>query len=72
MMSFASHTGPFNGHTLPDGQDDVFVFRSSIAQERLWFLHQLASESTAYNSPAAVQITGQLNIGLRKRRHVVP
>jgi NRPS condensation-like uncharacterized protein len=78
MMSFASHTAPFNGHTLPDGQDDVFVFLASFAQERLWFLHQLAPESTAYNIPAAVQMTGQLNIAaLRQsvneivRRHEV-
>ena len=62
MMSFASHTAPFNRHSLPDGQDDVCVFPASFGQERLWFLHQLAPESTAYNIPAAVQMTGQLNI----------
>jgi natural product biosynthesis luciferase-like monooxygenase protein len=78
MTSFTPHTAPFNGHTLPDGQDDVFVFRASFAQEQLWFLHQLAPESTAYNIPAAVQMTGQLNIAaLRQtvneivRRHEV-
>ena len=34
----------------------------SWAQERLWFLDQLESDSAAYNMPAALQISGQLNI----------
>ncbi|MBP5974473.1 amino acid adenylation domain-containing protein [Brasilonema sp. CT11] len=33
----------------------------SWAQERLWFLDGLQSESAAYNMPAALQMTGQLN-----------
>jgi natural product biosynthesis luciferase-like monooxygenase protein/FkbM family methyltransferase len=62
MMSFASHTDPSTAHTMPDGQDDVFVFPASFAQERFWFLHQLAPESTAYNISAAVQLIGGLNV----------
>ncbi|CAM2069822.1 Amino acid adenylation domain-containing protein [Sulfidibacter corallicola] len=35
-------------------------FRLSFAQRRLWFIHQLEPESTAYNLPSAVRIEGDL------------
>ena len=34
----------------------------SFAQQRLWFLNQLAPESPAYNEPKAVRLSGSLNI----------
>ncbi len=34
----------------------------SFAQQRLWFDHQLAPESAAYNMPAAMRIEGHLNL----------
>src|SRR5207244_4624791 len=34
----------------------------SFAQERLWFLHQWQPDSSAYNIPAAVRLSGPLNI----------
>jgi amino acid adenylation domain-containing protein len=34
----------------------------SFAQERLWFLHQLDPESTAYNVAIPLRITGRLNV----------
>ncbi len=34
----------------------------SFSQQRLWFLNQLEPNSSAYNIPAAVKITGKLNI----------
>jgi amino acid adenylation domain-containing protein len=34
----------------------------SFSQERMWFLHQLAPESAAYNVPASLRIRGPLNV----------
>ena len=34
----------------------------SFAQQRLWFLHQVEPDTIAYNMPAALRLTGRLNI----------
>ncbi|HEU5132997.1 MAG TPA: condensation domain-containing protein, partial [Pyrinomonadaceae bacterium] len=34
----------------------------SFAQQRLWFLHQLAESNPFYNMPSALQITGALDV----------
>jgi hypothetical protein len=39
----------------------------SFAQERLWFLNQLEPESTAYNEPSALRLTGLLNVEALER-----
>ena len=41
--------------------DDVFCFPASFAQQRLWFLHQLAPENPFYNVSAAIRFTGTLH-----------
>ncbi|WP_280458679.1 non-ribosomal peptide synthetase, partial [Nocardia carnea] len=34
----------------------------SLAQQRMWFLNQFDTESTAYNMPVAVRLTGDLDV----------
>ena len=45
---------------LPARRDDVLPL--SFAQQRLWFLNQLAPENIAYNVADAVRLRGELNV----------
>ncbi len=53
-----------NGLTLPPIQPrtETKQLPLSWAQERLWFLNQLEGKSATYNIPAAVRISGKLDI----------
>src|ERR687892_532301 len=39
----------------------------SFAQERLWFLDQLETGNSFYNMPAAIRLSGKLNIEALKQ-----
>ena len=42
---------------------DTFVFPTSFAQRRLWFVHQLEPGSPSYNVTTALGLTGNLDLG---------
>jgi amino acid adenylation domain-containing protein len=44
------------------GDEDVYVFPMSFAQQRLWFLDQLEPNGSAYAMPAAVRLSGRLDV----------
>src|SRR6476469_4033934 len=46
---------------LPE-ETEVFVFPTSFAQQRLWFLNQLAPNNPFYNVGCALRLTGSLNL----------
>ncbi|MEH2434859.1 MAG: amino acid adenylation domain-containing protein [Nostoc sp.] len=46
---------------------EVFVFPTSFAQQRLWFLDQLASGNPFYNVSTALRLTGSLNFTALKQ-----
>src|SRR5215813_5329616 len=42
-------------------------FPLSYAQQRLWFIHQLRPDISAYNIPVGVRLSGQLNVPALER-----
>ncbi|MBI4782432.1 MAG: amino acid adenylation domain-containing protein [Oscillatoriophycideae cyanobacterium NC_groundwater_1537_Pr4_S-0.65um_50_18] len=42
-------------------EDEVFVFPTSFAQQRLWFLDQLAPGTRFYNVPLTLHLTGAID-----------
>src|SRR6476469_3864189 len=43
-------------------EEEVFVFPTSFAQQRLWFLEQLIPHTCLYNVPTAFRLAGSLNV----------
>src|SRR6476620_3222498 len=68
-MSEINHysSPPAAEHLSEASEEEVFVFPLSFAQQRLWFLHQLDPQSSAYNTPAALRLSGQLDIPALER-----
>jgi amino acid adenylation domain-containing protein len=51
-----------NEESFDASTEDVIVFPTSFAQQRLWFLDQLMPGSVAYHLPSVVQLAGRLNL----------
>jgi amino acid adenylation domain-containing protein len=62
----SQHHPPVAEHFSGD-EEEVFVFPLSFAQQRLWFLHLLDPQSSAYNMPFALRLSGQLDIPALER-----
>ena len=50
----------------PDGRD-AWIFSTSFAQRRLWFIDQIEPGNTLYNVPTAFRVHGHLNPELLER-----
>ena len=54
-------------NTLDVLDEDLFVFPLSFAQQRLWFIEQLAAGSPTYNLPFALDFQGLLDVTALER-----
>src|SRR3954451_10790234 len=61
--------GEPRGHddALDAADEDVYVFPTSFAQDRLWFADQLEPGSALYNIPAAFRLSGPLDVPVLER-----
>ena len=65
VRSLAAELPPSGGETALDvmeRQSGLGPFPLAASQERLWFLHRLESNSTAYNSVEAARLHGPLKV----------
>jgi amino acid adenylation domain-containing protein len=58
-MSYLFHV-PASPDVIPQ-EDEVFVFPTSFAQHRMWFIDQFAAGIPLYNIPIAVRIDGVID-----------
>src|SRR5690242_20153642 len=49
-------------NTFNAAEEEVFVFPASFAQQRLWFLDQLAPGRATYTIPMAIRFSGSLDL----------
>jgi amino acid adenylation domain-containing protein len=59
--ALAYRTGAKSSAIIPCKRDRDY-FPLSFAQQRLWFLHQLMPQSSAYNMPTALRLKGMLDV----------
>ncbi|HEY9749091.1 MAG TPA: amino acid adenylation domain-containing protein [Allocoleopsis sp.] len=57
-MALENSGGPIS----EDSEEELFVFPTSFAQQRLWFLEQLIPNTCLYNVPTVFRLTGLLDV----------
>ena len=67
MFATSSESAQDDVEPLDSSDEDVYVFPTSFAQDRLWFADQLEPGSALYNIPAAFRLTGPLDATLLER-----
>jgi amino acid adenylation domain-containing protein len=58
MHTFADSTP----HAADPGDEEVFVFPLSFAQQRLWFIDRMEPGNPFYNVPATLRLEGRLDV----------
>jgi len=62
LLSYLSHAPSFYSSSTSTSSSPL-----SFAQQRLWFLYQLEPNNPFYNVPAAIRLTGSLNLKALER-----
>jgi amino acid adenylation domain-containing protein len=58
-----NHSKKNKGYNNPSySEEEIFIFPSSFAQQRLWFLHQYQPNSAMYNYCIPLRLNGSLNV----------
>jgi syringomycin synthetase protein SyrE len=65
-LAVATKAIPDQGAQVPE-TGDAWIFPTSLAQRRLWFIDQLDPGNTLYNVPAAFRVRGHLDPALLER-----